>query len=194
MPALNEKESAVFELLRESVDRDGIVPSIREICVKLGFASTSTAHRCLNSLEEKGLIVRTPGQNRSIRLERAPTAQIPLVGTVAAGQPLLATQSIEGYLPRAGDARDLFALRVRGESMINIGILRDDLIIVQRTSTAHDGEIIVALIDDEATVKRFFREPGGQYRLQPENDTMQPIITDHVLILGRVIELRRDFI
>ena len=119
---------------------------------------------------------------------------MPVVGLVTAGQPILAVESVEGYVPVSarGDANELFALRVRGESMVNAGILDGDLIIARRCQTARNGEIVVALIDDEATVKRFYREGGG-YRLQPENDTMVPIYTDHVLILGRVVGLQRDY-
>ena len=120
--------------------------------------------------------------------------RVPVVGTVAAGQPILAEEVIEDYLPVAlhGDAKELFALRVRGDSMINVGIFDGDLIVARRCETARNGEIVVALVDDEATVKRFYKENGG-YRLQPENDAMEPIYTDHVVVLGRVAALYREF-
>ena len=120
--------------------------------------------------------------------------RVPLVGTVTAGQPILAVESIEAYLPVPirGDAKDFFALRVRGSSMIKAAILDGDIVIAQRRDTAEDGDIVVALIDDEATVKRFFREKK-RYRLQPENDAMEPIYTDHVTILGQVVALIREF-
>lgn len=195
MQELSKKESEVLELIRQSLDR-GIVPSVREIGAKMGAKSTSTVHRYLSSLQEKGYIIREDNLNRSIRLPNLqPVSHVPVLGTVTAGQPILAEQSIEeyitvGFLPQ--DGSELFALHVRGESMINAGILDGDLIIAKRTPVARNGEIVVALIDDEATVKRFYKE-RGVFRLQPENDTMEPIITDHVRILGRVVGLQRRF-
>lgn len=193
MQELSPKESAVFEFVRRSID-DGVVPSVREICAQLSIKSTSTVHRYLKSLADKGYIERTDNLNRSIRLPGPGMARIPLVGQVTAGMPILAVQSIQEYIPFTtnGDPTDLFALRVRGDSMINAGILSGDLIVVRQCSTAHNGEIVVAMINDEATVKRFYKENNG-YRLQPENDTMEPIYTDHVTILGKVIALQRMF-
>ena len=193
MRELNEKEAAVLEVLRTSIE-NGIVPSVREICAQLGIKSTSSVHRYLNSLQEKGYIEKADNLNRSIRLPGSQVARVPVVGLVTAGQPILAVESIEDYVPvpMRGDPHDLFALHVRGESMVNAGILDGDLIIARKTSAARNGEIVVALIDDEATVKRFYKE-DGQYRLQPENDTMDPIYTDHVLILGKVVGLYRDY-
>ena len=193
MRELTEKEASIFDLIRQSIDC-GVVPSVREICTRLGIKSTSTVHRYLNSLEEKGYILRDHNLNRSIRLSNAQVARVPVVGVVTAGQPILAVEAIEDYIPVSlpGDAKELFALRVRGESMINAGILDGDLVIARRCTTAHNGEIVIALIDDEATVKRFYKENGG-YRLQPENDTMQPILPAHVAILGRVVALQREY-
>lgn len=193
MQELTPKEAAVFEFIRRSID-GGVVPSVREICAKLSIKSTSTVHRCLTSLADKGYIERSDNLNRSIRIPGAGMARIPVVGRVTAGAPILAVESVESYIPFSchSDANGLFALRVRGESMINAGILDGDLIIIRQCSTAHNGEIVVAMIDDEATVKRFYKENGG-YRLQPENDTMEPIYTDHVSILGKVIALQRNF-
>lgn len=193
MRELTTKESAVFDLIRRSIEK-GVIPSVREIGAELGIKSTSSVHRYLTSLEEKGYIERGDGLNRSIRLPGNQVSHIPVLGVVTAGQPILAVESVEEYIPvqLRGNSKELFALRVRGESMIKAGILDGDLIIARRTPTAENGEIVVALIDDEATVKRFYKENGG-FRLQPENDTMEPIYTDHLMILGRVVGLQREY-
>ena len=193
MRELTTKESAVFDLIRRSIEK-GVIPSVREIGAELGIKSTSSVHRYLTSLEEKGYIERGDGLNRSIRLPGSQVSHIPVLGVVTAGQPILAVESVEEYIPvqLRGNSKELFALRVRGESRIKAGILDGDLIIARRTPTAENGEIVVALIDDEATVKRFYKENGG-FRLQPENDTMEPIYTDHLMILGRVVGLQREY-
>lgn len=193
MRELTTKESAVFDLIRRSIEK-GVIPSVREIGAELGIKSTSSVHRYLTSLKEKGYIERGDGLNRSIRLPGSQVSHIPVLGVVTAGQPILAVESVEEYIPvqLRGNSKELFALRVRGESMIKAGILDGDLIIARRTPTAENGEIVVALIDDEATVKRFYKENGG-FRLQPENDTMEPIYTDHLMILGRVVGLQREY-
>ena len=193
MQQLSPREADILEVIRTSIDA-GVVPSVREICARLGIKSTSTVHRYLTSLQEKGYILREDNLNLSIRLPHSEVTRVPVVGTVAAGQPILAEEVIEDYLPVAlhGDAKELFALRVRGDSMINVGIFDGDLIVARRCETARNGEIVVALVDDEATVKRFYKENGG-YRLQPENDAMEPIYTDHVVVLGRVAALYREF-
>lgn len=193
MQQLTQREADILEVVRTSID-GGIVPSVREICARLGIKSTSTVHRYLTSLQEKGYILREGNLNRSIRLPHSELTRVPVVGSVAAGRPIFAEEVIEDYLPVAlrGDAKELFALRVRGDSMINVGIFDGDLIVVRRCDTARNGEIVVALVDDEATVKRFYKENGG-YRLQPENDAMEPIYTDHVVVLGRVAALYREF-
>ena len=193
MRELTTKESAVFDLIRRSIEK-GVIPSVREIGAELGIKSTSSVHRYLTSLEEKGYIERGDGLNRSIRLPGSQVSHIPVLGVVTAGQPILAVESVGEYIPvqLRGNSKELFALRVRGESMIKAGILDGDLIIARRTPTAENGEIVVALIDDEATVKRFYKENGG-FRLQPENDTMEPIYTDHLMILGRVVGLQREY-
>ena len=193
MRELTTKESAVFDLIRRSIEK-GVIPSVREIGAELGIKSTSSVHRYLTSLEEKGYIERGDGLNRSIRLPGSQVSHIPVLGVVTAGQPILAVESVEEYIPvqLRGNSKELFALRVRGESMIKAGILDGDLIIARRTPTAENGEIVVALIDDEATVKRFYKENGG-FRLQPENDTMDPIIVSDISILGKVIGVFRFF-
>lgn len=194
MQQLTEKEAAVLELVREAIGA-GLAPSVREICARMGMKSTSTAHRYLNSLHDKGYIIREGNINRAIRLpQQEMTTQVPVVGTVQAGQPILAVENIEEYIPflRKGHNGEYFGLHVKGDSMINAGILQGDLLIVQQSDHAENGEIVVALIDEEATVKRFFKE-DGHFRLQPENDHMEPIIADHITILGKVVGLQRNY-
>lgn len=191
---LSEKDRLVFDFLRERI-AEGYVPSVREICAELGFRSTSTAHRCLERLVEAGLIEKQGGNlNRAIRLVGGESRRVPLVGTVTAGQPITAIEHIEDYLsfkPKKRYDGELFALKVRGESMINAAILDGDTVIVEQTPYADNGEIVVAMTEDgEATVKRFYKE-GGHYRLQPENDTMAPIILEEVTVLGRVVAVLR---
>ncbi len=190
---LNEKERALLAYIKERLT-DSVPPTVREICRDLGIKSTSSAHRYLKSLEAKGYITTGDNENRVIRLVGVSgTAQIPLLGTVAAGQPILAFEDVEDYIPfQAGheDPSKLFALKVRGESMIDAAILDGDVLVVRQTPTVENGAIAVALVDDEATVKRFYKE-NGHYRLQPENSTMEPIIVDHCQILGRVVAVMR---
>lgn len=197
MKKQEQLEKQIFDYINERIS-EGVPPSIREICADLGIRSTSTVHRYLKILEDKGVLERDQNLNRAIRLAsygHSRTVNVPVLGTVTAGQPILAVEEVEGYLPFRTDiynSEDLFALKVRGESMINAGILDGDLIIARKTSTAHNGEIVVALIEDEATVKRFYKEKG-RYRLQPENDYMEPIWADEVSILGMVIAVLRFY-
>ena len=194
MNNLNDKARRILDYITQEI-ADGVPPSVREICAALQIKSTSTVHKYLKELEEAGFIVREENLNRAIRLPGSGSVSVPLLGTVTAGQPILAVEDIEEYIPfkaRSGDSRDLFALRVKGESMINAGILDGDVIVARRVSTAYNGEIVVALIEDEATVKTFYKE-NGHYRLQPENDTMDPIIVDSCLILGKVISCLRFY-
>ena len=176
---------------------------MRDICKSVGLRSTSTAHGYLARLEKKGLIRRDPSLPRAIEVLdpeseiRSKVAAVPVVGYVAAGQPILATENIEEYLPLPQSLvhhEETFLLRVSGESMIDIGILDGDLILVRRQETADNGDIVVALLETEttATVKRFFKE-DGHFRLQPENSAMEPIIADDVHIAGKVIGLIRTF-
>ena len=174
---------------------EGSSPTVREICRELSVSSTSTVHSDLRSLVQDGLIEMEEGLNRTIRLPGAPAARVPLVGTVAAGVPILAQQNIEQYITVGlGYLRDkeLFALRVKGDSMINAAILDGDVVIVERISSAENGQIVVAMVDDEATVKRYYKE-NGHYRLQPENDQMEPMIFDRVEVLGRVVAVQRIY-
>ncbi|MBQ8960144.1 MAG: transcriptional repressor LexA [Ruminococcus sp.] len=192
---LKDKEIEVFNYIKSRLS-DGISPSVREIMDAMGFRSTSTAHRYIGALVNEGLIEKSGNLNRSLRLPNSSSASVPILGTVTAGQPITAIQDITGYLgfeAPGKDPEDLFALRVRGESMINVGILDGDIVIVERVSYAENNDIVVALVDgEEATVKRFFKEKG-HYRLQPENDTMEPIIVEDCQVLGKVIGLKRYY-
>ncbi len=174
---------------------EGVPPSVREICNELDIKSTSTVHKYLKELETAGYIEREFNQNRSIRINAEKVLQVPVVGNVAAGMPILAIENIEGYVPfkaKGYGAWDLFALNVRGDSMQSCGILDGDVVIARKTTYAENGEIVVALVDDSATVKRFYKE-HGHFRLQPENDDYEPIILDEVSILGRVIACIRMY-
>lgn len=190
---VTDNEHRVFQFIKERLE-DGYPPTVREICAEFGFKSTSTAHRYINSLTEKGLLQKGSNQNRAIKLSGGNGMKIPLVGTVTAGMPITAIEYTTDYInfqPGRNYSNPLFALRVRGESMINAAILDGDLVIVEKTPYAENGEIIVALVDgDSATVKTFYKE-DGHYRLQPENDTMDPIIVDEVEVLGRVVGVMR---
>jgi len=192
---LKDKEIEVFNYIKSRLS-EGISPSVREIMDAMGFRSTSTAHRYIEALVKEGLIEKSGNLNRSLRLPNSASASVPILGTVTAGQPITAIQDITGYLgfeAPGKDPEDLFALRVRGESMINVGILDGDIVIVERVPYAENNDIVVALVDGkEATVKRFFKEKG-HYRLQPENDTMEPIIVEDCQVLGKVIGLKRYY-
>ena len=198
--AMSAKQQEILEYIKESILKRGYPPAVREICQAVHLKSTSSVHSHLAALEEKGSIRRDPTKPRTIEIlddtfnfNRREMVNIPVVGTVAAGEPLLAQEHIEDYFPFPAEIlpnAETFMLHVRGESMVNAGILPGDQLIVEQRSTAENGEIVVALLDDSATVKRFYKEKG-HYRLQPENDAMEPIITDHVEILGKVIGLIR---
>ena len=198
--AMSAKQQEILEYIKESILKRGYPPAVREICQAVHLKSTSSVHSHLAALEEKGCIRRDPTKPSTIEIlddtfnfNRREMVNIPVVGTVAAGEPLLAQEHIEDYFPFPAEIlpnAETFMLHVRGESMVNAGILPGDQLIVEQRSTAENGEIVVALLDDSATVKRFYKEKG-HYRLQPENDAMEPIITDHVEILGKVIGLIR---
>ena len=184
----------IYDYLRDEAAFEG-APSVRDISTALGIKSTSTVHRYLNELEEAGLISRSNNKHRYITLSDEPTCHVPVLGTITAGQPITAIEEIDGYIPFSdfsGNAKDLFALRVRGESMINAGILDGDIVILRQTPYAQNGQIVAALLDDEATLKRFYKE-NGHFRLQPENDTMEPFIVDEVVILGVLIASYRRY-
>ncbi len=194
MEKLSSTQKKIYDFLVERIGT-GVPPSVREIGAYVGLKSTSSVQCNLDALERKGYIIRDPLLKRSIRIagQSGNTMQVPLIGTVTAGMPILAVEQIEGYIPFDGDCAGgdkLFALKVRGESMINAGILDGDIVVSRQTPVASNGEIVVALIGDEATVKRFYKE-DGHYRLQPENDLFEPIIVDEVSILGKVIAVIR---
>ena len=195
---LTEQQQRVFDCLRQSVRERGYPPSVREICEMVGLASSSTVHGHLSRLEEKGYIRRDPTKPRAIEIldeqgGHVPQEQVihvPLIGQVAAGLPILAEAHVEEHIPIAPgfvkvDPRDLFFLTVKGDSMIEAGIFDGDYLLVKRQETARNGEIIVAVVDGEATVKRFFREKNC-IRLQPENRTMEPIYVADCHIAGKV--------
>lgn len=198
MEKLKAKEQKVYDYIVKSVKENGFAPSVRDIMRDLGYKSTSTVHMYLNRLDMLGYIRKEDGKSRAISLaaDDAPAViAVPVLGTVTAGQPILAEENFEGYIGYLGrtSSDEMFALKVKGESMIEVGILDGDMIIAEKTCYAENGEIVVALIDNEATVKRFFRE-DGHYRLQPENFSMEPIIVDEVLILGRVVAIQRSYV
>ncbi len=194
------KQQEILEYIKDTILRKGYPPAVREICEAVHLKSTSSVHSHLSALEEKGYIRRDPTKPRTIEIlddtfnfNRREMVNIPLIGTVAAGEPIIAEERIEDYFPFPAENlpnSETFMLKVKGESMVNAGILPGDQLIVEQRSTAINGEIVVALVDDSATVKRFFKEKN-YYRLQPENDAMEPIISDHVEILGKVIGLIR---
>lgn len=194
--SLNDTQRRIYDFLVER-SADGIPPSVREIGTAVGLRSTSSVQANLDALEEKGYITRDPMLKRSIRIvgQNDNITQVPIVGTVTAGAPILAVESIEGYFPYTGSvSRDkpLFALHVRGESMIEAGILDGDLVIAEKTPYARNGDLVVALVEDEATVKTFYKE-DGYYRLQPENPSYMTIIVSDVSILGKVVAVMRYY-
>lgn len=197
---ITEKQSEILEYIKAQILERGFPPAVREICEAVHLKSTSSVHSHLETLEKNGYIRRDPTKPRAIEildesfnLTRREMTQVPIIGRVAAGEPLLAEQNIEDYFPIPVERlpnNQTFLLRVRGDSMVNVGILDGDYILVEQRSTAENGEIVVALVEDGATVKRFFKE-DGHYRLQPENDSMDPIIVDEVTVLGKMIGLLR---
>lgn len=199
---ISDKQREILEYMKGEILSKGYPPSVREICSAVHLKSTSSVHAHLETLEKNGYIRRDPTKPRAIEivddsfnLTRRELVNVPILGDVAAGQPLLAIDNIMGYFPLSPEFvnnKQTFMLHVKGESMINAGIFNGDLLVVEQTSVARNGEIIVALIDDSATVKTFYKEKD-HIRLQPENDAMDPIIVKDVTILGRVIGLYRQF-
>ncbi len=195
-----ERDEVILEYLFKCINENGYSPSVRDIQLSLGIKSTSTVHDSLSRLEKQGRIHRERGKSRALTVDALNVLEgknggkrkrLPIVGRVTAGMPILAEENTEGYIdfeiPEKGSKHGTyFALKVKGESMINAGILDGDIIIVRKTDYAENGKIVVAGIGDEATVKRFYREKG-RYRLQPENSEMQPIIADDVYIVGEVV-------
>ncbi|MCI8318481.1 MAG: transcriptional repressor LexA [Lachnospiraceae bacterium] len=199
---ITAKQEEILAYIKNEILKRGFPPAVREICQAVGLKSTSSVHSHLESLEKNGYIRRDPTKPRAIeilddsfQMVRREMVNVPIIGTVAAGQPILAEQNIEGYFPVPSELMpnaQSFILKVKGESMINAGILNGDSVIVQRQSTARNGEMVVALVEDSATVKTFYKE-DGYYRLQPENDTMEPIIVEDCQILGKVFGVFRFF-
>ena len=199
---ISKKQLEILEYIKSEILRIGYPPAVREICEAVNLKSTSSVHPHLETLEKNGYIRRDPTKPRAIEiiddtfnLTRREMVNVPIVGQVAAGEPILAEQNITNYFPIPIEFmpnNETFLLTVKGESMINAGILDGDMVLVESTSVASNGEMVVALVDDSATVKTFYKEEGI-YRLQPENDTMEPIIVSEVEILGKVIGVFRFF-
>ncbi len=213
---LTPKQSEIFEYLKTAIEDKGYPPSIREICKAVNLKSTSSVHAYLEALEKKGYILKDSHNSRSIRIiadtpkakqtnssreycehpDYVDTVMVPVIGTVAAGLPILAEEHVEAYLPMPADRlpnKQTYFLRVKGDSMVNEGIMDKDLVLVEQKSTANNGDIVVALIEDSATVKTFYKE-NDHIRLQPENDYMEPIIVkENLSILGKVIGDMRFF-
>ena len=192
---ITAKQQQILDCIKDNIIDKGYPPTVREICDAVGLKSTSSVHAHLETLEKNGYIYRDPTKPRAIEildesfnLSKREFTNVPMIGTIAAGAPLLSVEHIEGYFPIPVEFlpnKQTFILNVKGESMINAGIFDGDKILVEQTDYADNGDIVAALIDDSATVKTFYKE-NGHYRLQPENDFMDPIIVDEVEILGKV--------
>ena len=198
---ITAKQEEILEYIKSQILERGFPPSVRDICEAVHLKSTSSVHSHLETLEKNGYIRRDPTKPRAIEIlddsfnfNRREMVNVPVIGHVAAGEPLLAEQNIENYFPIPMEYmpnKQTFMLKVHGESMINAGIFDGDLVIVEQQSTAENGDIVVAMIEDSATVKTFYKE-DGYYRLQPENDSMEPIIVNEVSIIGKVVGLYRS--
>ncbi|MGI5894340.1 MAG: transcriptional repressor LexA [Candidatus Merdivicinus sp.] len=195
---LSKKGQLIYDYIRDCILNHNFSPTVREICEEVGIRSTSTVHYYLKELADEGYIIKDDLKKRTIKLPSGTSCAVPLLGTVTAGLPISAIEEIEEYIPVAnlnGNSEDYFALHVRGDSMIRAGILDGDIIVVRKTPVCRNGDIVVALIDDEATVKRFYREKG-YFRLMPENPAYEPIIVEEsegLTILGRVAALIRNY-
>ena len=197
---ITPKQKEILEYIKDQILTRGFPPAVREICEAVNLKSTSSVHSHLETLEKNGYIRRDPTKSRTIEiiddnfnLTRRELVNVPIVGTVTAGEPILAIENIQGYfpiMPEFVNNKQTFMLKVKGESMINAGIFDGDNVLVKRQSTASNGDIVVALVDDSATVKTFYKE-DGYYRLQPENDSMDPIIVKECSILGKVFGVFR---
>ena len=197
---ISAKQQEILEYIKESILKKGYPPAVREICEAVHLSSTSSVHSHLETLEKNGYIRRDPTKPRTIeicddsfQMMRREMTSIPVIGRVAAGQPILATENIEGYFPLPVEYvpnADTFILKVKGESMINAGIFDGDIIFVEKTNNVRDGDTVVAFFDDSATVKTFYKE-AGHIRLQPENDSMEPIIVENCEIIGKVFGVFR---
>lgn len=199
---ISKKQQEILEYIKSQILQRGFPPAVREICEAVNLKSTSSVHSHLETLEKNGYIRRDPTKPRAIEilddmfnLTRREMVHVPIIGQVAAGEPILAQENIEDYWPVPADRmpnKQTFFLKVKGESMINAGILDGDMVLVEETHTASNGDMVVALIEDGATVKTFYKEEGI-FRLQPENDNMDPILVKELMILGKVIGVFRFF-
>ena len=199
---ISKKQQEILEYIKNQILQRGFPPAVREICEAVNLKSTSSVHSHLETLEKNGYIRRDPTKPRAIEilddtfnLTRREMVNVPIIGQVAAGQPILAEENIEDYFPFPAERmpnKQTFLLKVKGESMINAGILDGDYVLVEQDATASNGDMVVALVEDSATVKTFYKEEGV-FRLQPENDFMDPIIVKEVSILGKVIGVMRCF-
>ncbi len=199
---ISAKQQEILEYIKSEILKKGYPPAVREICEAVHLKSTSSVHSHLETLEKNGYIRRDPTKPRAIEildddfnLTRREVVNVPIVGKVAAGQPILATENIENYFPIPAEFmpnEETFMLKVKGESMINAGIFDGDNVLVKKQPNAENGDIVVALVDDSATVKTFYKE-DGYYRLQPENDSMDPIIVEECSVLGKVFGVFRFF-
>ena len=199
---ITSKQQEILEYIKETILQKGYPPAVREICEAVHLKSTSSVHSHLETLEKNGYIRRDPTKPRAIEilddtfnLTRRELVNVPIIGQVAAGEPILAQENIENYFPIPAEImpnNQTFLLKVKGESMINAGILDGDMVLVEEARTASNGDMVVALIEDGATVKTFYKEEGV-FRLQPENDNMDPIIVKELMILGKVIGVFRFF-
>lgn len=199
---ISKKQQEILEYIKNQILQRGFPPAVREICEAVNLKSTSSVHSHLETLEKNGYIRRDPTKPRAIEilddtfnLTRREMVNVPIIGQVAAGQPILAEENIEDYFPFPAERmpnKQTFLLKVKGESMINAGILDGDYVLVEQDATASNGDMVVALVEDSATVKTFYKEEGV-FRLQPENDFMDPIIVKEVSILGKVIGVMRFF-
>ncbi len=200
---ITPKQQEILDFIKSEILNKGYPPTVRDICEAVHLKSTSSVHSHLETLEKNGYIRRDPTKPRAIEIMddsfyvvRREVVNVPMVGTVAAGQPILAAENIQSYFPVPAEYipnADTFMLKVKGNSMMNAGIYDGDQILVQQQTSAENGDIVVALVDDSATVKTFYKE-NGHYRLQPENDSMSPIIIDEVTILGKVFGVFRLFL
>lgn len=196
-----DKQGEIYEYIKDQIRAKGYPPSVREICAAVGLKSTSTVHGHLQRLEKKGLIKRDPTKPRAIELVdstvyKKEMINIPVIGTVTAGSPVLAVENIEDTFAipvnYVKSNKELFILKIHGESMIDAGIMDGDLAIIEQTNSAENGDIVVALIENEATIKRFYRE-NGYIRLQPENKHMEPIIINDCKVIGKLVALYRKY-
>lgn len=200
---ISAKQSEILDYIKSQIMTKGYPPSVRDICEAVHLKSTSSVHSHLETLEKNGYIRKDPTKPRAIEVLddafnscRCDVISIPILGRVAAGEPLLAVENVDSYFPLPTHDlpnQELFMLVVKGDSMVNMGILDGDKIVVKRQNTAENGEVVVAMLEDSVTVKRFYKE-NGHYRLQPENDFMEPIIAEHVEVLGKVISLYRQHV